>query len=111
MPAWALAVIGVATVVAALGVIWRQFVKPMSLAIAEAHETVPVMRALTAAFGGDPNVLAVLESISAQFRTDSGSSLRDVVNSLAEAAEANRISNEHLRVLLKALTEKVDDKQ
>jgi len=111
MPPWAIVIVSLATVLVAMVTLWQKAIKPMALTIAEANNAVPVMRALVDAFSGDPNVLAVLQQIAAQFRTDSGSSLRDVVNSLAEAAEANRVSNEQLSKLLKELTDKVDDQQ
>lgn len=82
-----------------------------------------MMRELTAAFRGTPHAFDVLDEIVAQFRTDSGSSLRDVVNRLEQGtltlqqgaetvkqlAEQDREHLQRLIILLDRLTVRVDD--
>lgn len=84
---WAQYVLGAAAVVTALGVLWSKVIRPGAKVISAAEQAAPVLRELTAAFAGSPGALNVLEEIASQFRTDSGSTLRDVVNSIATAAE------------------------
>jgi hypothetical protein len=44
-----------------------------------------------------------LHAMAAQFRTDSGSSLRDVVNRLEHAAENNRVAAEDMKINVRDL--------
>lgn len=98
MPTWALYVTGFAAVVVAVGVIWRKVLEPLFDVAVESKRTLPVLRAVTDTFGGDPSVLLVIREIAAQFRTDSGTTLRDIVNGLADSAEQNRRAVDLLRI-------------
>ncbi len=73
---------GAAAVVLALGVLWTKALRPGARLISQAERTVPVMQALVDTFGRDTVVFSVLNEIAAEFRTNSGSTLRDVVDRL-----------------------------
>lgn len=93
IPVWMSVVLAIAGVITALYVIFQKGIRPMSKAITEADEMLPVMRDLTEAMRNVqdiPAVFEVVKQIVAQFRTDSGSSLRDVIDRLEAAAEANQ---------------------
>lgn len=87
MPGWVQLVIAAAAFVTACTVLWRSVIRPGAEFIAMTSEMLPVMRDLLRAFDeAPPQTFKVLADIAAQFRTDSGSSLRDVVNRLEDAA-------------------------
>jgi hypothetical protein len=102
MPAWVQIILTVAAGLTAIGVIWKKLVRPLASMIALGEQMMPLMVKLTEVFKGDPNALSVLNDIAAQFRTDSGSSLRDVVNRIDKAAEANHAAAEVLKVGVEA---------
>jgi type II secretory pathway component PulM len=90
MPVWTQIIIGIAGFVVALGVIWKKVVSPLARLITTTEKILPLLVMLTEVFEKNPNALKVLGEIAAQFKTDSGSSLRDVVNRLEQAALDNR---------------------
>ena len=55
--------------------------------------------------------LMELHEMAAQFRTDSGSSLRDVVNNLTRAAETSRIAAEDMKINVRTLKSLADQGQ
>lgn len=69
----------------AIAVIWKRLVGPLI-------QFVLVAQDLTRELKDTPEAFAILREIIAQFRTDSGSSLRDVVNRLETAAEASALA-------------------
>lgn len=123
MPVWTQYILGIAGLLIAIGVIWTKAIRPAAKLVTSAEEMLPMMRELTAAFRGTPHAFDVLDEIVAQFRTDSGSSLRDVVNRLEqgtlslkqgaetvkELAEQDREHLQRLIILLDRLTVRVDD--
>lgn len=92
MPTWLQVVLGTAALVTAVGVIWKKIVAPMFRIAKAADVLVPLLRDFMDAFEDSPEVFLVLNEIAAQFRTDSGSSLRDVVNRLDKATHDLTIS-------------------
>lgn len=102
MPTWVGTVIATAAVLAAAGTIWRMFVQPMAALIVLQRQALPLLRSLSKVFGDVPTPFDVLGEIVAEFRTDSGSSLRDVVNRLDSAALENRSAAEVLKVQVEA---------
>jgi hypothetical protein len=103
MPTWAYFIITSAAVVTALGVLWSRVVRPMHRAIREADRTVPVMRKMTDTFADDPGIFEVIRAIAEEFKSDSGSTARDLMNRLEEAAEKNALSNEMLNAAIDAM--------
>lgn len=99
MPIYVQVILGLAAVLTALSVIWRRAVKPIFNLAQDAVIAAPIMRELIEAFGGNPNALVVLAEIAAEFRTDHGSSLRDVVNRLTEALSTQAVASEAARQL------------
>jgi len=89
LPVWVQVIIGAAALVAALGVLWSKVVHPAFRLAQTADDLVPLLRDLTVAFGNTPpGVFMVLEEIASEFRTDSGSTLRDAVNKLNDTVDA-----------------------
>lgn len=123
MPVWTQYILGIAGLLIAVGVIWTKFIRPAAKLVTAAEEILPIMKELTVAFRGTPHAFDVLDEIVAQFRTDSGSSLRDVVNRLEQGtqelrqgaqtvkqlAEQDREHLQRLIILLDRLTIRVDD--
>jgi hypothetical protein len=103
MPSWVQWLIGAAAVVTACGVLWTKAVRPMARLIAAADEMLPLLRDLTRYLKDSPDAFKILGEIVAEFRTDSGSSLRDVVNRLDRAAMENRIAAEVLAEKVEAV--------
>ncbi len=85
LPDWAQIIIGVAAVVGASGVIYTKALVPFV-------ESVELLNEIRKDLGSQPDVFAVLNEIARQFRTNAGSSLRDVVDRLDAAAIENRIA-------------------
>lgn len=98
MPDWVGVVIATAALVTAIGVLWKKVLAPLVAVSAEARKTVPVMRAMTDTFAGDPGIFLVIREIALQFKSDSGSTLRDVVNRLEAASIQNTHANELLGI-------------
>lgn len=102
MPLWLQIVLWVAAGLTACGVIWTKAIRPLVRFIAKAEEMIPLLKELNKVFRDTPNAFKVLDEIVAQFRTDSGSSLRDVVNRLDEAAKQNKAAGELLKIGVEA---------
>jgi len=105
LPAWAGILIALAATVTAIGVLWRLLVTPFYRIVKHADDMLPVLNDLTRAMKDSPAAFLILKDIIAQFRTDSGSSLRDVINRLEDAAKKNRQSSEEMLVALKVSKE------
>lgn len=99
MPVWTQYILGTAGLLIALGVIWTKAIRPAAKLVTAAEEMLPMMKELTASFRGTPHAFDVLDEIVAQFRTDSGSSLRDVVNRLEAGAQDFRVGAESAKQL------------
>jgi hypothetical protein len=104
IPAWiailVAVLVSVAAAVTAMGVIWKKVIRPFYRVVKRADEMIPVLVDLTTGLKDTPQAFDILKEIVAQFRTDSGSSLRDVVNRLEVSAVKNRIASEELTVSL-----------
>lgn len=93
MPSWLTVMMWTAGGLAAAGAIYAKGLKPLSKFIAETERSVPVLKAVTDKLS-DPDIIDVIVAMAKQFQTDSGSSLRDVVNRLEAASiEATRVSD------------------
>lgn len=102
MPGWAQAVLGIAAIVTALSVIWSKVLRPGIRAASAAEVMLPLLVELTTVFRNNPDGFKTLNQIASQFRADSGTSLRDVVNRLEAAAIENARAAEILRVGVEA---------
>jgi hypothetical protein len=98
MPIWLQYILYAAALAGAMGVLWKKVFRPTAKLITTTEKMLPLLVELTEVFEKTPNAFKVLDEIVAQFRTDSGSSLRDVVNRLDEAAKENRTSADTLKV-------------
>lgn len=96
MNIWVQIILTAAALTGAIGVLWSKVFRPLFKFINIVEETLPVLRNLTLTFQDDPTVFKVLDSIADEFRTNSGSSLRDVVNRLETAADASALAIEKL---------------
>jgi hypothetical protein len=102
MPTWIQVIIGAAALATAIGILWAKVLKPGAKLIATMENLLPVSRELVKAFKDTPEAFKVLHEIAVQFKTDSGSSLRDVVNRLETAANESRVAAEQLKVGVEA---------
>lgn len=98
IPGWIQLIIAVAALITALGVIIQKVVRPGVRAASTAETMIPLLQSLNVTFKDTPNAFKILNEIIAQFRTDSGSTLRDVVNRLETAALESKMVTEQLRV-------------
>lgn len=102
MPTWLTIIIGVGAGLTALATVWRLLIKPTAELIVLQQSALPLLRVLVRVWGADPSRLDVLDQIAEQFRTNGGSSLRDVVNRLDAAATVNATAAEVLKVQVEA---------
>lgn len=102
MPTWVLVMLATASALTASGVIWTKGIKPLAEIIVLLQQAVPLLRDLSKNLGDVPTPFNVLEEIIAQFRTNGGSSLRDVVNRLEEATQDSNSSVRRLEVQVEA---------
>lgn len=92
MPTWLQIIVGAAALVTAVRVLWRKVLHPSLRGFAAIEEALPLLRELVVEFRDTPHAFEILDEIVGQFRTDSGSSLLDVVNRLDDASTAQRTS-------------------
>lgn len=107
MPHWAQWVILLSLFVGAVAVIWTKLIKPLGELLAYLHDAIPLNRQLVEHFKDNQNYLPVLKEMAGQFKTDSGSTLRDVVNRIEEAAKRAETAAEELRIKAGILKEEV----
>jgi peptide subunit release factor RF-3 len=98
LPFFLQVLIGIAAGLTAVGVLWTKLLRPAARCVALAEELLPLLQELTNVFHDNPSAFGVLEEIAEQFRTDSGSSLRDAVNRIEAAATENKVAAEVLKV-------------
>jgi hypothetical protein len=98
MQDWVTFILGGSALLLAVGVIWNKLVKPLAKMIALSEKMLPLLAVLTEVFKDNPNALKVLYEIADQFKADSGSTLRDVVNRLEAAARKQEANADGLRV-------------
>lgn len=98
MPAWTQIVLAVSTVFVGLAALWSKVLRPGMRFANNAEQMLPLLQDLTVTFRDTPGAFKILNQIIAQFRTDSGSTLRDVVNRLEVAANDNKAASELLKV-------------
>lgn len=87
MPQWAETLGWIAGALVAAGIVWTKLVRPLLRFASLAERMVPLLVDLTKQFEDAPGAFAVLDEVAAQFRTNSGSSLRDVVNRLEATSD------------------------
>lgn len=107
MPTWVQWILGLAVFVGALATIWTKLLQPLGKLIAYSHAMIPMLAELLAAQKSDPDYLSVLSEIAAQFKSDSGSTLRDVVNRLEHSALEAQEAAKELRIKAALIEEKV----
>jgi hypothetical protein len=80
-----IAVVGIAAFVVAAGIIWTKLLRPAARLIVLGESLLPLLQNMVEHLGHTSEPFSVLNEIVAEFRTDSGSSLRDVVNRLEQS--------------------------
>lgn len=95
MPLWLQLIISVAAGGTAVGYIYGRILKPLV-------GRIEVVNNMHEGLGSQPEVFPILNEIAKQFRTNRGSSLRDVVNRLDQAVKDNRVAMEALHLTLDA---------
>lgn len=103
MSTWLQILLGIAAGLTALATIFRLVISPMAKLVTLQQAVMPLQRELVRVFGGEPTRLDVLDEIASQFKTDSGSSLRDVVNRLEDAATENSNAADMLKIRVEAV--------
>ncbi len=103
MPPWLQWIIGTGAAVGAIGVIWTKLLRPLAQLISYLHDAIPLTQALVEHFRDNANYLPVLKEIASQFKTDSGSTLRDIVNGLAISAQEAKDAAKVLQVKAEVL--------
>jgi len=101
IPIWLQIILWIAGGLTALGVIWLRAIRPMVRFIYEAERAIPILRSVSDKMS-DPDIVEVIIDMARQFQTDSGSSLRDVVNRLEQAAIEARESIDLLRISIES---------
>jgi len=96
-PVWLNVLLIVAAALGALAVIWKKAIKPGAQVISKADEALPVMAEFVEVFKGKTNIFLVLREIADEFKTDSGTTLRDVVNRLEAQSKTNAEFNKETR--------------
>lgn len=81
-PNWVNLVLAASALLTSFGVMWRIVIRPTARLIALGNQMMPLVVELVDSFHDVATPFPVLEEIIGQFRTDSGSSLRDVVDRL-----------------------------
>lgn len=109
LPGWAQWVLASAAVVTALGVLWTKTVKPLLEFAKKADERLATLDDLTSTFRDTPHAFAVLDEIVSEFRSDSGSTLRDSMNRLEEAVGGLSSAAEALRIRAASTSELAGD--
>lgn len=89
----------IAGIITGLGVIYLKGIRPLARFISETERSVPILRSVTDKLN-DPIVVDVIIAMAKQFQTDSGSSLRDVVNRLEAASIEAKAVTDILRVTM-----------
>jgi hypothetical protein len=120
MPPWAETLGWIAGAVVAAGVLWTKVVSPLAELLVLHRRVEPSLKKIADQFGGGKeDLFSVLSDIGDQFKTDSGSSLRDEVNKLSAAsshmlisvaalvlaAHENKVAAEVLKVGVEAVKE------
>lgn len=107
MPLWLQWILGSSAVIGALAVLWTKLIRPLSKVIVFLDQLLPLLTDLLARSKKDPDYLSVLSEIAAQFKTDSGSTLRDVINRLEQASIKVQADAEDLRIKAGVIKEEV----
>ncbi len=102
VPVWMQVLVGIAAVLTAFGTIWKLFFKPMAEIITLQQLVLPLLRDLARTLGGVPTPFEVLKDIIVEFRNNGGSSLRDVVDRIEDAAKENVTAGELLKIQVEA---------
>jgi len=103
MPPWLQWLIGIGAGVGAAAMVWTKVIRPLDKIITYLKEVVPILTDLADHHKKNPVLLDVLAEIAAQFKSDSGSTLRDVVNRLEDAATKNQVAAKELAVKAEVL--------
>jgi uncharacterized phage infection (PIP) family protein YhgE len=109
MPDWIVWLITIPVAMTAVGFFIRRLIIPGYRMIGSVEDAVPVFKEFTATFQNDPDIFKVIKDIASQFRTDSGSSLRDAVDQLGKLAETNLANVEeatHIAQMASSLAER-----
>lgn len=96
LPTWIQILIGAAATVVAAGIIWKKIIQPIAKLITLLDVVLPLLEDLAEHFKDQPNAFEILSEIVKEFRTDSGTTLRDVVNRLEVSAKTNKIASDVL---------------
>ncbi|MEO6131300.1 MAG: hypothetical protein ABIQ02_05600 [Saprospiraceae bacterium] len=108
MPVWVQFVIAAAAFVTASGVLIKKVIIPVFHFAKQVDDLLPKMVELTEQLSHQPDSAKILAEIVGQLRTDSGSSLLDIIKRLEETSKINTANNSALFGLMTSLGVRVD---
>lgn len=101
----------IAASVTALGVLIKKILVPGYRGVGALEDALPVFKKFTTTFQDNTDVFTVIRDIGKQFKSDSGSTLRDSINRLEEMAETNRNNIEKAAALALLVAEETKRSQ
>lgn len=107
-PVWLQVILAVFVGATAVAAFVAKVLKPLWIAAQRADRMIPMLGDLTEQLRDVPDVFAILKEIVGQVRTDSGSSLLDIIKRLEAASDRNAAANTALLALLTSLGVRID---
>jgi hypothetical protein len=83
---------GASAGVLAVATIWKKLLRPLAHLVTTLDDLTPLLKELHKQLGETPQAWSILREIVAQVRSDSGSTLKDMVTELRDAAKENRVT-------------------
>lgn len=102
MPTWVVVLGAIAFVITSIYTIWTKAIRPGARVIAEWERMLPVWRDATNALEDVPQAFNILKEIVSQVRTNSGSSILDMIRNLTKQAEDTKVEAHSMAVQLEA---------
>lgn len=98
MPVWVQWILAIGGIITVGSVAWAKVIRPMSQFITMSVKAMPLIVEFTETFEKTPYLLKVLQSIAGEFKPDSGTSLRDVINRIEDMTMAAKSAADELKV-------------
>lgn len=102
LPVWAQWLALITVIVGVSIAFYKKVVRPAATLITTSEAMLPLLRELLKVFKDNPSYFKVLSDVASQFHSNNGTTLRDVVDRLEDAAEHNKQSGELLKVGVEA---------
>jgi hypothetical protein len=92
IPQWLQILLWASAGVLAVATIWKKLLRPLAHLVTTLDDLTPLLKELHKQLGETPQAWSILREIVAQVRSDSGSTLKDMVTELRDAAKENRVT-------------------